>query len=94
MAPEQAAGKRRDVGPAADVYSVGATLYEIVSGRPPFQGESYLETLAHVLADEPVPPRVLRPGLPRDLETICLKCLEKNPASRYESAAALRDDLE
>jgi serine/threonine protein kinase len=83
MAPEQAAGKRRDVGPAADVYSLGATLYEIVSGRPPFQGESYLETLGQVISNEPVPPRVLRPGLPRDLEIICLKCLEKDPARRY-----------
>src|SRR5262249_55695891 len=60
----------------------------------PFHGESYLETLAHVLADEPVPPRIVRPGLPRDLETICLKCLEKDPASRYVSATALREDLE
>ncbi len=90
MAPEQAAGKRHDIGPAADVYALGATLYEIVTGRPPFQGESYLETLGHVLADDPIPPRVLRPGLPRDLETICLRCLEKDPARRYESALALR----
>src|SRR5207253_2739258 len=69
MAPEQAAGKRRDIGPAADIYALGATLYEVMTGRPPFQGESYLETLGHVLTDDPVPPRALRPGLPRDLET-------------------------
>ncbi len=94
MAPEQAAGKRHSVGPRADVYSLGASLYEIVTGRPPFQGESHLETLGQVLANEPVPPRILRPGLPRDLETICLKCLEKDPGRRYASAAALREDLE
>jgi WD40 repeat protein len=94
MAPEQAAGRRREIGPAADVYALGATLYEVLSGRPPFQGESYLETLGQVLALDPVPPRTLRPGLPRDLETICLKCLEKDPSRRYASAGALREDLE
>ncbi len=94
MAPEQAAGKRREIGPATDVYSLGATLYEILSGRPPFQGESYLETLGQVLADDPVPPRALRPGLPRDLETICLKCLEKETSRRYQTASALRADIE
>ncbi len=94
MAPEQAAGKRREVGAAADVYALGATLYEVITRRPPFQGESYLETLGQVLALEPVPPRSLRPGLPRDLEVICLKCLEKEPARRYASAGELREDLE
>jgi WD40 repeat protein len=94
MAPEQAAGKRREIGAAADVYALGATLYEVLSGRPPFLGESYLETLGQVLTLDPVPPRTLRPGLPRDLETICLKCLEKSPDRRYASAGALREDLE
>jgi hypothetical protein len=94
MAPEQAAGRRHEVGAAADVYALGATLYEVMTGRPPFQGESYLETLRQVLADDPIPPRALRPGLPRDLETICLTCLEKDPARRYVSAAELRADLE
>lgn len=92
MAPEQARGDR-DIGPACDVYALGAILYECLTGRPPFRGATPLETLAHVLHDPPPAPRMLVPRLPRDLEVITLKCLEKHPRHRYASALELRDDL-
>jgi formylglycine-generating enzyme required for sulfatase activity len=93
MAPEQAAGHARDVGPATDIFALGVMLYEVLTGRPPFQGETTFETLQQICHDEPVAPGLLRPKLPRDLETICLTCLRKEPARRYRSAAALAADL-
>src|SRR5262249_27665437 len=93
MAPEQAAGRTKEVGPLTDVYALGAILYELLTGRPPFRGAPPMDTMMLVMGGEPVPPSRLNRKLPRDLETVCLKCLERDPARRYGSALALADDL-
>ncbi len=93
MEPEQTAGRAPEVGPAADIWALGVMLYEMLAGQLPFEGTSVAELLAKIPSVEPTRPRQLRPRLPRDLETVCLKCLEKDPARRYITAQALAEDL-
>lgn len=94
MAPEQVEGRIDAIGPATDIYALGAILYEMLTGRPPFKASTLVGTFALIRNEEPVAPRVLQPGTPRDLETICLKCLRKERAKRYDSAAELAGDLD
>lgn len=94
MSPEQASGNAHHIGPTSDIYSLGAIFYVLLLGRPPFQAHTLVETLKQVVELDPMPPRRLNPHIPRDLETICMKCLEKNPLHRYSSAMALAEDVE
>jgi serine/threonine protein kinase len=94
MAPEQAAGKSHELGPACDIYGLGAVLFELITGRPPFRAETPLATVSQVMDRDPPPPRLINSDIDHDLETICLKCLEKDPRRRYASAEALADDLQ
>lgn len=93
MSPEQAEGKNKELGPPADIHALGAILYDLLTGRPPFRGTSVWDTVNQVKTREPVPPRQLQPSIPADLDTICLKCLQKEPAKRYASADDLAEDL-
>jgi WD40 repeat protein/tRNA A-37 threonylcarbamoyl transferase component Bud32 len=94
VAPEQAMGEQCKIGPASDIFAVGAILYEMLTGQPPFSASTVVGVLTKVVHDQPTPPRAIESCVPRDLETICMKCLAKDPASRYASARALSDDLE
>jgi serine/threonine protein kinase len=93
MAPEQAAGNLAEIGPATDVHALGATLYELLTGRPAFGGTTLLEALEQIRSSDPVPPRVIRPDVPAEVEAVCLRCLRKDPKSRYGTAKELAEEL-